>query len=95
VVVTGRTVLAVAAQALVACVYVLRHDPSPWQAAAPWWSVYGTLVDIGCLALMARFTRSEGIGLRDLIGRIELHWGHDVFVGIGWLPCGISLLPSW
>jgi len=95
VVVTGRTVLAVAAQALVACVYVLRHDPSPWQAAAPWWSVYGTLVDIGCLALMARFTRSEGIGLRDLIGRIELHWGHDVFVGIGWLPCGISLLHSW
>jgi hypothetical protein len=84
VMVTGRTVLAVVAQAIVAFIYVLRHNPSPWRAAAPWWSIYGTRVDIGCLALMARFTRSEGIRLRDLIGKIRLRWGRDVFVGIGW-----------
>jgi uncharacterized membrane protein len=84
VMVTGRTVLAVVAQAIVAFIYVLRHNPSPWRASAPWWSIYGTLVDIGCLALMARFTRSEGIGLRDLIGKITPRWGGDVFVGIGW-----------
>lgn len=85
VMVTGRTVLAVLAQGIVAFVYMLRHNPSPWRAAAPWWSIYGTLVDIGCLALMARFTRMEGIGLGDLIGKIRLRWGHDVFVGVGWL----------
>jgi hypothetical protein len=45
--------------------------------------VYGTLVDIGCLALMAGYTRKEGIRLRDLIGRVRLHWGRDVFLGIG------------
>lgn len=84
VMVTGRTVLAVIAQAIVAFIYVLRHHPSPWKAAAPWWTIYGTLVDIGCLMLMTRFTRSEGIGLRDLIGKIRLRWGRDVFVGIGW-----------
>ena len=84
VVVASRTVLAVVAQAIVAVIYVLRHNASAWRAAAPWWSIYGTLVDLGCLALMARFTRGEGIGLRDLIGGIRLHWGRDVFVGIGW-----------
>jgi CAAX prenyl protease-like protein len=82
--VTGRTVLAVVAQAIVAFVYLLRHNPSPWQAAAPWWTVYGTVVDIGCLTLMARFTRREGIGLRDLIGRIHLRWGRDLVIGLGW-----------
>jgi hypothetical protein len=84
VLVTGRTVLAVLAQAFVALIYVLRHNPSPWRAAAPWWTMYGTLVDIGCLALMARFARREGIGLRNLIGTIRLRWGRDIFVGIGW-----------
>jgi hypothetical protein len=84
IVVTARTVLAVVAQGIVAFIYVLRHDPSPWQAAAPWWTIYGTLVDIGCLALMARFTRAEGIRLRDLVGEIHLRWGLDLFVGIGW-----------
>jgi membrane protease YdiL (CAAX protease family) len=82
---TARTVLAVAVQALVAAVYVLRHNLSPWRAAAPWWTVYGTLVDIGCLALMVQLTRNEGIRLRDLVGNIRLRWGRDIFVGIGWL----------
>ena len=59
--VSARTVLMILAQASVAGLYLLRHHPSPWRAAAPWWSVYGTLVDIGCLALMAGFLRSEGI----------------------------------
>jgi hypothetical protein len=84
VLVTGRTVLAVVAQGLVACIYALRHNASPWRAAAPWWTIYGTLVDIGCLALMARFTRGEGIRLRDLVGTVHLRWGRDLFVGIGW-----------
>ena len=77
------------AQASVAGLYLLRHHPPPWPAAAPWWSVYGTLVDIGCLALMAGFLRSEGIGLRDLIGSIRLRGGRDIFVGIGWLALAL------
>jgi uncharacterized protein len=83
--VTSRTVLAVVAQAIVAFIYVLRRNPSPWQAATPWWSIYGTLVDIGCLVLMARFTRGECIGLRDLVGTIRLRWGRDLLIGIGCL----------
>jgi membrane protease YdiL (CAAX protease family) len=48
-----------------------------------WWSVYGTLVDICCLGLIARFTRRERIGVRDLIGKVRLRWGRDIFAGIG------------
>jgi len=83
VLVTGRTLLAVLAQAIVASIYLLRHNPSPWRAAAPWWTIYGTLVDIGCLTLMAGFTGGEGIRLRDLVGKIRLRRGRDLFVGIG------------
>src|ERR1035441_10875986 len=79
----GRSFFMIAAQALVATVYALRGHPSAWNAAAPWWSVWGTLVDIGCLTLMAKFTRAEGIGLRDLIGEIRLRRGRDFFLGIG------------
>jgi hypothetical protein len=42
--VTSRTVLTVVAQAIVAFIYVLRRNPLPWQAATPWWSIYGTWI---------------------------------------------------
>jgi hypothetical protein len=71
---SSRTVFLIAAQALVAGIFVLIGNPSPWRSAAPWWSVYGTLADLGCLALMMHFTRKEGLSLRDLIGRINWRW---------------------
>jgi hypothetical protein len=82
-VVVGRSALIIAAQAATACVLWLRFHSWSWDAAAKWWTVYGTLVDVGCLALMVRYTRREGIRLRDLIGRVRLRWGRDVFLGIG------------
>jgi membrane protease YdiL (CAAX protease family) len=78
----GRSFFMIVAQALVAAIYWLRGHPSAWNAAAPWWTVYGTLVDVGCLSLMVKFTRPEGIRLRDLIGRVRLRWGYDIFLGI-------------
>lgn len=78
--VTGRSALMFAAQALVALVFAFRGSPTPWRSAAPWWTVYGTLVDLGCLALLWRFTRGEGITLRNLIGSIR---GRDLLLGIG------------
>jgi hypothetical protein len=80
---SSRTVFLIAAQALVAGIFVLLGNPSPWRAAAPWWSVYGTLVDLGCLALMVHFTRKEGLRLRDLIGKINWRW--DLLLGIACL----------
>jgi len=82
-VVTGRTVLILLAQGIVAIIFLMRGATTPWMAAAPWWTVYGTLIDLGCLALMWKFTRAEGIRLRDLVGPIRLRYGRDVFLGIG------------
>ena len=40
---------------------------------------------------MARFTRAEGIRIRDLIGNVRLRRGRNVFAGIGYyllvFPC--------
>lgn len=80
--VTGRSALMFVAQALVICLYWQRFHFWSWNAAAKWWSVYGTVVDAGCLALLVVFTRKEGIRLRDLIGRVRLRWGYDVLVGV-------------
>ena len=81
--VMARPVLFVSSQATLAAVFGWLHRPSAWKSAGAWWSVYGTLVDICCLGLMARFARRERIGLRDLIGKVRLLWGRDIFAGIG------------
>ena len=81
--VVGRSVLIIAAQVVAATVIWLRSGTWSWNGAAKWWTVYGTLVDVGCLALMAAYTRKEGIRLRDLIGRLRLRWGRDLFLGAG------------
>lgn len=81
--VMGRTVLILLAQGAVAILFLLRGRTHPWLAAAPWWTVYGTLVDIGCLALLWKVTRKEGIRLRDLIGPVRLRYGRDIFLALG------------
>jgi membrane protease YdiL (CAAX protease family) len=82
-VVMARPLLFVLCQAMLAAVFTRLHRPSPWRSAGAWWTVYGTLVDIGCLLLIAHFTRIERIGIRDLIGARRLRWGSDILVGLG------------
>jgi hypothetical protein len=91
IVMTGRSFFMIVVQALVASIYWLRGHPSAWNAAAPWWTVYATLVDVGCLALMVKFTRPEGIRLRDLIGRVRLRWGYDIVLGIACLVVFVQI----
>lgn len=90
--VVARTLLLLAMQALLAGVYVLRRNPSPWAAAAPWWSIYGTLVDIECLLLIGWFKRTEGIRFRDLIGNVRLRRGRDILTGLGYY---LFIFPSF
>jgi hypothetical protein len=86
----ARSACAVAAQGLVAAVFALRSSPTPWLDAAPWLPVYGTLIDAGCLLLMLRLTRREGIGLRDLVGFERARLGRDTLLGLALVP--LSLL---
>jgi hypothetical protein len=57
----ARSACAVGAQAFVAAIFALRSSPTPWHDAEAWLPVYGTLIDAGCLALLWRLTRREGI----------------------------------
>jgi hypothetical protein len=83
VMVLARTVLAFAAQGLVAALYAARANPQPWLAAAPWFTVTGTLVDLGCLALLAGLTRREGLGLGHLLGPSRASLARDLLVALG------------
>lgn len=80
-VVTSRTVFILLAQGMVAVIFWWRGARHPWMAAGPWWTVYATLVDVGCLALLWKFTLAEGIRIRDLVGAIRLRYGRDLFLG--------------
>jgi len=68
-------------QAALAGIFVLLRRPSAWRSAGAWWSIYGTLVDLGCLVLIAHFTKQEHIRIRDLIGKVRLRYGHDILLG--------------
>jgi hypothetical protein len=72
----ARACLILLVQGGLAAVLWLRGNPSPWRTQAPWWTVYATLIDIGCLLLLWRQARSEGIRLVDLFGidRARLRW---------------------
>jgi membrane protease YdiL (CAAX protease family) len=81
-IVFARLIFAVAAQSLVAGLYLLRGHPTPWQAAGPWWIVYGTLIDIGCLVLLAWLACREGIRLLDLVSFVRRRLGRDLLLGV-------------
>ncbi len=90
----ARLIFAVLAQGLVAGLFMLQGHPTPFQAAAPWWPVYGTLIDIGCLVLLARLAHKEGIRLWDLINFQRQRLGRDLLLGLGVGISIIILLPA-
>src|SRR5919106_954020 len=85
----ARSACAVGAQALVAAVFALQSSPTPWHDAEPWLPVYGTLIDVGCLALLWRLTRREGIRLFDLVGFDRSRLGRDALLGLALVPANL------
>jgi len=92
IVVFARLIFAVLAQALVAGLFILQGHPMPWQAAAPWWPVYSTLIDLGCLVLLAWLVRREGIRLFDLVSFQRQYLGRDLLLGMGFAVLIVILL---
>ncbi|MCP4005133.1 MAG: CPBP family intramembrane metalloprotease [bacterium] len=80
-IVFARLVFAVLAQSFVAGLFAVSGHPDPWQAAAPWLPVYGSLIDVGCLLLLTFLVRREGIRVRDLIGFDRQRLGRDLLSG--------------
>jgi uncharacterized protein len=56
------------AEAITAGILWVQGVHNPWQASAGWWTVYGTITDIGCLSVLVWLTRREGIRILDLLG---------------------------
>jgi uncharacterized protein len=88
----ARAACAVAAQGLVAAIFALRSSPTPWHDAEPWFPVYATLIDAGCLALLWRVTRREGIRLSDLIGYDRTRLKRDVLLGLALIPASLTFI---
>jgi len=66
----ARTAFMLVSQALFAGCLRLQGRASPWHAAGAWWTVWGTLVDMGCLTCLFFLTRRENIRIRDLLGPV-------------------------
>jgi uncharacterized protein len=88
----ARSGFAVAAQALVAAIFVLRSSTTPWQDAGAWLPVYGTLIDAGCLALLWRLTRREGVDLGTLLGFDRSRLIRDVLLGVVLIPVSLVFI---
>ena len=82
-VIASRSIFIILAQAVVVLIFVGMRNANPLRASTAWWQVTGTLVDIGCLALMFWFTRREGISLLDFISLNKRKLGRDVLLGLG------------
>jgi membrane protease YdiL (CAAX protease family) len=54
--------------------------------------VYGTLIDAGCLALLWRLTRSEGIRLIDLVGFERARLVRDGLLGLALIPACLAFI---
>jgi uncharacterized protein len=78
-----RSLLALSTHGLVALGFLVQRHPAPAAAAGAWWTVYGTLVDIGCLVLLFRLTHREGIRLVDLASFSRNTLIADVLLGVG------------
>ncbi len=88
----ARPALAVIAQGLVAAIYAAQGSTAPWRDAGTWLPVYAILIDGGCLFLLWRLTRREGIGLNDLIGFDRRRLGRDLLLGLALIPPGLAFI---
>jgi hypothetical protein len=78
----ARSGFAVITAALVAGLLAQQGSREPWHAAARWFPVYATLIDAGCLALLAVLMRREGGTLADLVGFDRSRLARDALNGL-------------
>ncbi|HEY7465391.1 MAG TPA: CPBP family glutamic-type intramembrane protease, partial [Dehalococcoidia bacterium] len=88
----ARSACAVGAQAVFAAVFALGSSPAPWRDAAAWLPVYGTLIDAGCLGLLWRLTRREGIRPFDLAGFERGRLLRDTLLGFALIPVNLAFI---
>ncbi len=79
----ARPVLCLLAQGITILILLQLKVQNPAITVRNWWSVYGTLVDLGCLGLLVWLTQREGIRLVDLISFVKAKIKTDIPIGLG------------
>lgn len=82
-VLVARSAFILLAQGLTLLLLFLLKVSNATVVIRNWWPVYGTLVDIGCLAVMYYLTKRENIRLLDLIGIVKSKLKTEIPLGIG------------
>jgi len=79
----ARPALALLAQGITFLLFAQLNVPNVSITIRNWWSVYGTLIDFGCLGLLFWLTMREGIRLRDLLSFTKNKLKKDLLIGLG------------
>jgi len=78
-----RPALALLAQGIILLLFTQLNVSNSSITIRNWWSVYGTLIDFGCLGLLFWLTKREGIRLRDLFSFKKNKLKIDILLGLG------------
>lgn len=79
----ARSAFILIAQGLTFLLFLLLKVQNASVVIRNWWTVYGTLADLGCLGLLFWLTRKECIRLRDLIGLVKSKLKKEIPLGLG------------
>ncbi len=79
----ARSLLCFLGQVITACIFLLQGDPEPWMASVPYWNVFGTFADIGCILLLVYLLRKEGLQILDLLRVQNIPIWRDILIGVG------------
>jgi hypothetical protein len=88
-----RIALWIGVQLLVAGVILVAGLPrssQPLNAAAGWWMVYGSLIDLATLAMLVMLSRGAGISYRSLLGPPAAAWQ----IGLGAVGVLVASVPA-
>jgi hypothetical protein len=80
-----RFILASALQLLIAALYLSAGNPNPIEAAGHWFTVYGTLIDMGCLVLIMSLIKNENRTLVDLVNIRDQSVSKTALTSIGYI----------
>lgn len=78
-----RPILFLSVQGLMVILFATLKYESPALAVTSWWTVYGTIVDFGCLLAILLLLKKEKMNILDLVSfdKSTIKW--DILIGLG------------
>lgn len=96
IVLLSRTVFAVIAQGIFTFITFLSNQPLTYLESGRWWTVYGSAIDLGCLALLLIvFKKNGGFSFRKVIDVSKTHLKKDLKQAVLILILLLPLTIAW